>query len=230
MVIAIIGILIALLLPAVQAAREAARRTQCAANLRQVGIALHNFHDARLVFPVGQYNKIEADSTYFNRGGWWQKLLPFVEEETLYESTEAYTGPYMTFAPNNNQLVPLFMCPSDGANPKNVTNFVPNEGFHGNYVVCGGSDYFNPSSSPTGESLNGIFYVMSHTRMKDISDGSSHTLLAGELILTPDQGADDGRGRYWNNWDGNNFFSTLLPPNTSVLDYTLYCISTPVAL
>jgi prepilin-type processing-associated H-X9-DG protein len=234
LVIAIIGILIALLLPAVQAAREAARRAQCTANLRQIGIGLHNFHGARGMFPVGQYNTMEADTTYFNRGGWWQKLLPFVEEEALFESTEAYaqTNPsYITYAPNNTDVVPLFMCPSDPAGPKTYTAYSQGQGFHGNYVLCGGSDYFNPSYSPKGNQLNGIFYVLSKTRLRDVSDGSSHTLLGAELNLSPDvpPSTDDGRGRYWNSWDGNNLFSTVLPPNTSVPDYTLLCISIPRA-
>src|SRR5262245_5126105 len=81
-VIAIIGVLVALLLPAVQTARESARRMQCTNSMRQVGLALHNHHDVNGVFPMGQYNYIALDSTYWNRACWWQPILPYVEQKS----------------------------------------------------------------------------------------------------------------------------------------------------
>src|SRR5438105_12851932 len=179
-VIAIIGVLVALLLPAVQAARESARRMQCGNSMRQVGLALHNHHDVYGVFPMGQYNYIAQDSTYWNRACWWQAILPYVEQKNLYDLLDAYMSgtpkpPYVTFAvnsnggspsqPGRNTIVRMFLCPSDNEAPKNSTVAGNEQGFHGNYVVCGGSTFFNPPSDTTGGSLNGIFYPFSNTRL-----------------------------------------------------------------
>jgi len=116
-VIAIIGILIALLLPAVQAAREAARRSQCTNNLKQIGLALHNYHDVHKVFPSGGINHI-AGGGINPAGGWlinWAiAILPFLEQQPLYAQ-------YDMRLPNNHAnnkpvvqtSVPVFNCPSD---------------------------------------------------------------------------------------------------------------------
>jgi len=86
-VIAIIGILIALLLPAVQAAREAARRSQCTNQLKQLGLAEHNYHDTNQAFQPGLYNLINNWSTLAasERIGWFSAILPFVEQRALYD-------------------------------------------------------------------------------------------------------------------------------------------------
>ena len=88
-VIAIIAILIALLLPAVQQAREAARRTQCKNNLKQVGLALHNYHDVALSFPIGS----NASNTNSNGDGhwgvsWWARILPYADQAPLYNTLQ----------------------------------------------------------------------------------------------------------------------------------------------
>ena len=246
-VIAIIGMLVALLLPAVQVAREAARRTQCSNSLRQVGLGLHNFHDTYKRFPQGQYNPIGNNPTPaspWNRACWWHDLLPFVEQQNLYAALEAYTKstptpPYITWSvngdgnnpsdPGRNTVVKMFLCPSDGNGPKNRTVTGNEQGFHGNYVLCGGSTVYNPTSDPTGIDLNGMFYVFSKTRFADVTDGTSNTLMGGEVIVVPDTGAHDLRGRYYNTWQGNTLFSTLYPPNTAVGDRSNYCIATPKA-
>jgi prepilin-type N-terminal cleavage/methylation domain-containing protein len=241
-VIAIIGVLVALLLPAVQAARESARRMQCGNSMRQVGLALHNHHDVYGVFPVGQYNNIAQDSTYWNRACWWHAILPYVEQKNLYDLLDAYMNgtpkpPYVTFAVNNsgggpsipgrNSVVRMFLCPSDNEAPKNQTVAGNEQGFHGNYVVCGGSTFFNPPSDTTGGSLNGMFYPFSKTRLANVTDGSSNTLMGSEILVVKDTNLHDLRGRYWNTWQGNLLFSTLYPPNTTVGDRSTYCINAP---
>jgi prepilin-type processing-associated H-X9-DG protein len=183
-----------------------------------------------------------------NRGGWWQMILPYVEQNNLYQVLYAYTTApafaksefYMTYSVNNNPaqasdpgrntIVPMFMCPSDPANPKATTVAGNEQGFHGNYVLCAGSTVFNPSTSPDGSNLNGMFYPFSKTRITSIADGTSNTLMGSELILVKDTNLHDIRGRYYNSWQGNVLFSTLFPPNTSAPDKSNYCIALlPVA-
>jgi len=108
-VIAIIGVLVALLLPAVQTAREAARRSQCTNNLRQMGIALHNYHDVNQSFPMN-YRPVTG-GTY----SWMQAILPYVEQQNLYNQI---TMGGTVALPNNtlvaNTVIKTYRCPSDG--------------------------------------------------------------------------------------------------------------------
>ena len=98
-VIAIIGVLIALLLPAVQQAREAARRVQCTNNLKQLGLAMHNYHDTFNSLPYGQFSgqQYENTSENPNRATWFVAILPFVEQSTMYEMVQ----PQMASSPAN---------------------------------------------------------------------------------------------------------------------------------
>jgi prepilin-type processing-associated H-X9-DG protein len=119
--------------------------------------------------------------------------------------------------PDRNNVIHSLVCPSDGGSPKLVTATAwPNQGFHGNYIVNAGDDVFGVTGE--GEKLNGVFYSKSKTEMKDITDGTSKTLLASETALVPDTDLEDLRGRYWNAWEGGTWFSTLEPPNTTVGD------------
>ena len=138
-VIAIIAILIALLLPAVQQAREAARRTQCRNNMKQIGLALHNYHDAFLTFPIG------AQSPYW-RGNWRASILPYIDQATVYNkflapaaknhgfmagngNTGAGSGYDVEYAVLNNLLVAAYKCPSSVAKEFNTsTSPVTNNG------------------------------------------------------------------------------------------------------
>ncbi len=248
-VIAIIGILIGLLLPAVQSAREAARRTQCTNSMRQVAVALQNFVDAHKTFPKGTYNVIDclgcsvpAYGPNNDRRSWMPEILPFLEEEDLYVQFVAYMnagGSALNFPLNITIVTPL-MCPSDPLGPKLQTynggggngNGVTNsQGFSGNMVVCVGNSYENPGSdanSTNPQLVNGIMYARSATRMKDILDGTSHTALVSEIILSPDTYDNDIRGRYYNPSHGGVLFSTLYPPNTTVPDQVDWCSASPV--
>jgi prepilin-type processing-associated H-X9-DG protein len=101
-------------------------------------------------------------------------------------------------------------------------------------VLCAGSTVFNPSTDPLGENLNGMFYPLSKTKITDVTDGTSNTLMSSEIILVPDVigvqfqpgpslSLHDLRGRYYNTWQGNVLFTALQPPNTSVGDTSTYC-------
>ncbi len=174
-VIAIIGILIALLLPAVQSAREAARRIQCANHLKQIGLAMHNYHDICNVLPFGQggtglkYSAITL-------------LLPFMEQVPLHESIDfrqPYTAP-MNDAARLTELGSL-RCPSDGRNPLpetgGATNYMANKG---NGIVW--RDATGPNAGL--ENPNGVFYFQSKVRFGDIADGLSATAAFSERILS----------------------------------------------
>jgi prepilin-type N-terminal cleavage/methylation domain-containing protein len=254
-VIAIIGVLIALLLPAVQKVRAAADRIHCANNLKQLGLALHNYHTANGTFPPGQWcpNLQNNGPTYhYNRGCWFQNLLPFIEQTALFQQIDAYDRAnlnvvhYICAAPGHQTHVPTFQCPADPNGGKDITQWSPtgagpsdgtpqgSQGFHGNYVLCSGSTVFNPPLSPDGRRLNGIFFVQSRIRISDITDGTSNTLLSSEINLVPDNltggpccEGNDLRGRYYNSYFGDTLFSTLQPPNTSLFDVTDLCIHLP---
>ncbi len=254
-VIAIIGILIALLLPAVQKVREAANRISCANNLKQIGLALLNYHTTHRTFPPGQWcpNLQNNAPTYeYNRGCWFENLLPFVEQPALADAIQAYdqahrnTLHYICSAPGHQTPLALFMCPADPFAGKNVTQWNPggtgpsdgtppnSQGFHGNYVLCSGSTVFNPPTSPDGRALDGIFFVQSQVRIAEVADGTSNTLLSAEINLVPDRltggpccEGNDLRGRYYNSYFGDTLFTTLQPPNTSLPDVSDLCLHLP---
>ncbi|MEO8496660.1 MAG: DUF1559 domain-containing protein, partial [Planctomycetota bacterium] len=236
-VIAIIGILVALLLPAVQAAREAARRMSCDNNLKQVALSMHNYHDTHKLFPPGQFNLLGTNTpgTTFMRECWMQPMLPFIEQQPLFEKIQIGRQTNYTFYIRGAAEVILqsFVCPSDPNGPKNVTagaasaTAATNQGFHGNYVACAGSTAFGNNGQ--GNNLDGVFYSLSQTKFASIIDGTSNTLMFSEILVVPDTGVHDLRGRYHNTWEGNNWFSTLYPPNTTVGDRSSYCIVRPYA-
>jgi prepilin-type N-terminal cleavage/methylation domain-containing protein/prepilin-type processing-associated H-X9-DG protein len=250
-VIAIIGVLIGLLLPAVQKVRDAANRTKCSNNLKQVGLALHNYYSTFEFFPPGQTGWTDAATPYpfvpgMSTGGrtcWVIYLLPFIEQQALYgelyawmvanknviyENEASYgTSPY----PNAiNTIIPTLVCPADSASPKDGTASSPyHEGFHGNYSLCGAGMTDLTGAAGNGTALDGIFYAGSRTRVADITDGTSNTLAGAETILV--NGAnDDRRGRYWNSYAmAETLISTVASPNTSTGDHSYTCTAIPMA-
>ena len=238
-VIAIIGILVALLLPAVQSAREAARRMQCTNNQKQVALALHNYHSAALCFPAGQYIQIDATAPDdWVRWSWFAGIMPYVEQQALGDAfakhySSARTGSYSyTNLPFKETVVPGFMCPSDPANPKfsNGSSATNSQGFHGNYMLNGGNDFFNAGGNANSANLNGVFYVGSNNSFGDIRDGTTNTLFSSEILLVKDgavgSGSEDIRGRYHNVRHAGALVSTKYAPNTTQPDRHNYCINT----
>jgi len=187
-VIAIIGILIALLLPAVQKVREAANRAKCSNNLKQLGIAFHHYHDSQGSFPPAYEKKVSPQypsvPSFLFRWSALAKVTPYVEQDNLYHSLDLniplYIDTNLTVSPPNvagvRQTVRLFLCPSDPQEPTNPA-FGAN-----NYLPCNGSGLFNGGSHDPGD---GIFYTASKTRFGDIVDGTTNTALVSESLLGP---------------------------------------------
>lgn len=213
-VIAIIAILIALLLPAVQQAREAARRTQCKNNLKQIGLAFHNYHDVFNTFPPGfvSKNPPTASANSVERGmyGWGASILPQLELGNLYSTLnvgnvlleQSLATPAGLTALQTP--LPAFRCPSDVGPALNNFNDAlsddpaMNANQYNSHVTSTGSDQIaiatsnyvvaaNPSDSTTppvyaaqyGPPL-GVGFINSKINFRDITDGTSNTILVGE--------------------------------------------------
>lgn len=184
-VIAIIAVLIALLLPAVQQAREAARRTQCKNNLKQIGLALHNYHDAFQTFPPGYI--ANANTSQTTPGwGWCSMLLPYLDQTPLYNQLN-FNLPVE--APSNRPAsstrIPMFLCPSDlytggtfniTSDPANSVVVMPAS--PSSYAGCTGNDASDVDDRTTGG--NGVLFRNSRVRFADIRDGTTNTIAVGE--------------------------------------------------
>jgi prepilin-type N-terminal cleavage/methylation domain-containing protein/prepilin-type processing-associated H-X9-DG protein len=204
-VIAIIAILIGLLLPAVQKVREAAARMKCQNNLKQLGIAIHSYHDTTGLFPANQQQVGDdvwesLSASYF--------ILPYVEQQNLYQQivipsnapkagqsaagagnqtnwANAYNGPM-------NVALSVFQCPSAPAAPRRGSN---NRGWDGpgsNYGWCYGSRTF----ANWDNNSNGLIAQTKQTKMADSTDGLSNTILASELLSGSNASATGGPGKY----------------------------------
>ena len=207
-VIAIIAVLIALLLPAVQAAREAARRSQCVNNLKQIGLAIHNYHQTNDCFPPGGF---PAYNPRLNNGNnscpsQHARLLPFLEQQPLYNALNwnltvindtAFGGGYGPYANSTVTItrIATFLCPSDTPPSWNLTSAsapLPNYQAPGNNYFASVGSSLEFTSRQTGGPPNGPFsYVGEIGRivgLRDITDGSSNTIAFGE----------------WRIGDGNN--------------------------
>ncbi len=195
-VIAIIGILVALLLPAVQMAREAARRMSCSNNLKQVGLALHNYHDAHRRLPPGWVGTDPATRRALATGepgwGWASMILPYLEQENVSDNLIVFERSLLdpVHRAAREQVLPVYKCPSDagdllvfdlGREDDPATTLVRLAA--ANYVgVFGTSELHDCESVPLGVECrgNGIFAHNSKTRFADIDDGLSNTFMVGE--------------------------------------------------
>ena len=170
-VIAIIGILIALLLPAVQQAREAARRSECTNNLKQLGIALHNYHDTYGAFVPRK----QGTGNPGNRGraSGFIGLLPFIEQSAMYDQIAAGDGSRPPWGPSAwsgwavwNNAPDQLLCPS-------ATTFGGTRNDAVNYVFSMGDTIQNNRDRTN---LRGLFQRRDGTKFRDIVDGSSNTV------------------------------------------------------
>ncbi|HWL07525.1 MAG TPA: DUF1559 domain-containing protein [Planctomicrobium sp.] len=247
-VIAIIAILVALLLPAVQQAREAARRAQCKNNLKQLGLAMHNYHDTHRVFPPGMFNVIngygspyEAAAGTTNRATFFAMILPYIDQGPLYNRwtssvTQVNGGtvyPWTTDPGLTQVVVRTMLCPSD---PSAGHKDHGSNGFCGNYTGCTGAQAWGnqyTTLDAAGDPPQGIFHCRSNSALRDVTDGASNTILMGEILTVsggtqppggscPNTNGRDMRGLYWNGVHMTVLFSALYPPNTMIPDVAGY--------
>jgi prepilin-type N-terminal cleavage/methylation domain-containing protein len=216
-VIAIIGVLVALLLPAVQAAREAARRSQCSNNLRQMGLALHNYHDTHLAFPINYRPKGTTGANDYATWSWMQGILPYIEQANLYNTMSISERMSL---PNNLKVaetpIKTYLCPSDGLTRGGM---MPGRSDGGgtkavqNYKACSGAAWnwafinmnnvrWGPTESNGLTKCDGLLCSNSQgtppsdmswvaknmTRFPTVTDGTSNTFAIGEAIPA------------WSNW------------------------------
>ena len=236
-VITIIGILVSLLLPAVQAAREAARRVQCQNNLKQIGLAVLGYNEAGGVLPVGTYSSCW--------GTWQAAILPYLEKGNLYNLYD-WTGKYdlthAYFSTTNRQVttlrIPTLTCPDDTIRPCTLGGVegITRHNYACNFGMTGFVNHGSPNSTssvplPVGAKDLGAPFsaaaspdiLVTGCDLAQIRDGTSNTLMMAEVI----QGnGDDLRGFTW--WGYASGFTTYMPPNSSqpdIIEYGDYCVS-----
>ncbi|MBI1348472.1 DUF1559 domain-containing protein [bacterium] len=224
-VIAIIAILIALLLPAVQQARESARRTQCNNNLKQIGLAIHNYHDTFGGFPRG-----ELDGTY-GKLSMFVGILPYMDQSNMYNLYDFNKG--NADAANMqvvSQVIPAYLCPSAVIRRQvPIAGCDSNNRAPGTYAGCSGS--LDPYGTfAAGNPNNGLIVNggSGFIRMRDITDGSSNTFIVGESAWNfPDylftSGTCNGQVRwgftYWASpYPLSTMFTTMAPFNPKRMD------------
>jgi prepilin-type N-terminal cleavage/methylation domain-containing protein len=186
-VIAIIALLVALLLPAVHGATEAARRTQCRGNLHNIGVALHSYHETHKTLPPGWLSSRVGDFVYPGYSSWLMAILPEIDQAPVFNSINMELP---AWAPDNATVVErrleLYLCPSD---PTNKGQFRMNwlgtdlTLAYSNYVGNLGRDFImDYYDYGHGAQPDGVLYRRSSVKMRDITDGTSLTIMAGERV------------------------------------------------
>lgn len=177
-VAAIVVMVVALALPAVQQSREAARQKSCTNNLKLIAIAMHNYHDVYSAFPPG-WNARSADAEDGPRFGWGTSILPFIEEAPLYNQLDPrgdLTGPNG----NLRKRIAIYRCPADGMPDVNeIRGGYGASNYSGNH-----GDVRLPGSTDTPKKANGVMYWNSFVGMRHITDGTSNTFLLGERSVS----------------------------------------------
>jgi prepilin-type N-terminal cleavage/methylation domain-containing protein len=242
-VIAIIGVLVGLLLPAVQAAREAVRRSACANKVRQMALAMQGYHDANQTFPfghrtpidwwaftdrsVGPWNNSKTRSN--DKRTWMIMISRFAEMTQVYDSVMTAVNPTASTLPTSamtllgvaNTKHGLYMCPSDTNAGKIAyadSSTSQTRGFCGNYLACAASTTFGSTGS--GPTLDGLIRPGATVKVSEVTDGLSKTVILAEGVVVPNVSSGfDTRGAYFYGCEqGGTLFTTRFQPNTSVGD------------
>jgi prepilin-type N-terminal cleavage/methylation domain-containing protein/prepilin-type processing-associated H-X9-DG protein len=230
-VVAIIAVLIGLLLPAVQKVREAANRMQCQNNLKQWGLAMHNYHDTTATFPPGAQN-----SAGFPRRVWVVVIWPYVEQSNMYAQFSLNTPfwqPPNTYTNTTNgiyaQRPPLYYCPSDRPNALWQGDIYWRA--RGSYVInWGNQPIYNSNQTPAIVLALAPFGYKNAkygdppriSRIADLLDGTSTTLLMSEVIMAQNDTDYDIRGDMMNDDRPCTQFMTINTPNTGT-DSSPFC-------
>jgi prepilin-type N-terminal cleavage/methylation domain-containing protein/prepilin-type processing-associated H-X9-DG protein len=239
-VIAIIAVLIALLLPAVQSAREAARRAQCINNLKQLGLATHNYLSSQLVFPQG----IQWQANYHSGGCWTSgsclaSLTMFMEQVQVFNATNfsvnMYNEPNTTISaigiaslwcPSDPVVQNIYTYPPGGvatmpttALPMHFTSYGFNSGeffiFDQTNAVIQGNCQASADAAPGEQQMNGLVYYLSHVPLQAITDGTSNTFMVGERAHGKFPPSDVNCWNWWTSGNyGDTMFNTLYGINT----------------
>ncbi|TWU23391.1 hypothetical protein Pla52o_29270 [Novipirellula galeiformis] len=205
-VIAIIGVLVGLLLPAVQSAREAARRMQCSNNLKQIGLALHNYHDTFGTLPLGAHWKTEPSGSAADTPApesardagwgatWLVMILPFMEQQNL---ADQYDSRLPARHPDNFDVVAaemgIYRCPSHPIPSNRLTQDY--DGFSkANYAGNSGAGRLLRRADATNSALAGIFHVLDRRAagFRDVLDGTSNVAMTSEVMASNSTGDDRG--------------------------------------
>lgn len=239
-VIAIIAILIALLLPAVQQAREAARRSTCKNNMKQIGLALHNYHDVFTSFPIGAQSPM-------NKPNWRVGILPYLDQAPLFNSLNinaafqsacSSSSTYGYTVTGNDELVglyiPVYACPSSALEHNGTAGCNFNRGMQHDYVGLSGvtPDPTSPGSRCSAVITygiycdNGMLRPNEITKMRDVTDGTSNTIIVAEQ--SGRVAGADRRANYHGGWAGINqggkassFTGTAFGAGTTTLQFAI---------
>ena len=199
-VVGVIGVAMALILPAVQEARENARRSDCTKNLMQIGLALHNYHAVHGVFPPGRIRSHwDGEGRQFSA---LAQILPYLEQTPIYNAinfdlnpdVNARDAPQAENTTAAGATVSGFLCPSD------TTALAPGRGGPNSYVLNSGKAYAISRAVPRRDWPDGVFYENSSIKLADITDGYSNTAIVSETTRSGPDGPTT--------WDGLALLST----------------------
>lgn len=230
-VIAIIGVLLALLLPAVQAAREAARRTQCRNHLKQIGLAMNNYHDTHGTLPPGRMrSRVDGQGRCFSA---YAHLLPYLDASPLYNQINFNADPDDPAANGValSQTISYFLCPSDSyavLQSNTFNSVIVNSAVH-NYPLSTGTTFALSPGNPGRVPVTGVYFENSKVRFSDITDGSSNTVCISETIKA------EGGPTTWDGVSHTNGFVLTAGNNNStngpeLTDYVSQCHGTGLQL